>query len=84
MEIPQRVIDASQEMIDTYGNHLQYNGHRNGFDVYVFDIPDNDEDVSDNIWFCLDDGSDVSVFLGFEAVSLRSSYVKDAAEVSVE
>lgn len=71
-------------MIDTFGNHLQYNGHREGFDVYVFDIPDNDDDVSDNIWFCLDDGSEVSVFSGFEAVSFLSPYVKDANKVSVE
>lgn len=77
-EIPKEVRGAAKDLIKEFGDHLKYKNRKDGYDVYIFDCPELDDEVSDRgAWCCLFDGSEAVVLSGFEAVGMCSYYIEN-------
>lgn len=77
-KIPKQVREEAKYLIEEFGDHLKYKNKKDGYDVYVFDCPELDEETSDRgVWCCLFDGKKTVVFSGFESVDMCSYYIEN-------
>ena len=73
--IPAQVKKAAAELIEIYGESIDYIGIYKGKQVYLYRFP---EDVETGFpFYFLYDGKSVDVVSGFEALDLGSILLKD-------
>ena len=73
--IPEQVKKAAAELIESYGDSIEYIGIYKGKQVYLYRFP---EDVETGFpFYFLYDGKSVDVVSGFEALDLGSILLHD-------
>ena len=73
--IPEQVKKAAAELIESYGDSIDYIGIYKGKQVYLYRFP---EDVETGFpFYFLYDGRSVDVVSGFEALDLGSIFLHD-------
>ena len=73
--IPAQVKKAAAELIEIYGESIDYIGIYKGKQVYLYRFP---EDIETGFpFYYLFDGKSVNVVTGFEALRLGSILLKD-------
>ena len=73
--IPEQVKKAAAELIESYGDSIEYIGIYKGKQVYLYRFP---EDVETGFpFYFLYDGKSVDVVSGFEALDLGSIFLHD-------
>ena len=73
--IPEQVKRAAAELIEIYGESIDYIGIYKGKQVYLYRFP---EDVETGFpFYFLYDGKSVDVVSGFEALDLGSIFLHD-------
>lgn len=73
--IPAQVKKAAAELIEAYGDSIDYIGTHKGKQVYLYRFP---EDIETGFpFYYLYDGKSVDVVTGFEALDLGSILLKD-------
>lgn len=73
--IPAQVKKAAAELIEAYGDSIDYIGIYKGKQVYLYRFP---EDVETGFpFYFLHDGKSVDTITGFEALRLGSILLKD-------
>ena len=73
--IPEQVKKAAAELIESYGDSIDYIGIYKGKQVYLYRFP---EDVETGFpFYFLYDGKSVDVVSGFEALDLGSIFLHD-------
>ena len=73
--IPEQVKKAAAELIEIYGESIDYIGIYKGKQVYLYRFP---EDVETGFpFYFLYDGKSVDVVSGFEALDLGSIFLHD-------
>lgn len=72
IDIPQKVINAFTELIEIYGNCIEYLGERNNKKYYWFNIPE-DIDYGFPPIVCLKNGK-IKVVVGFEALDVLNLF----------
>ena len=74
--IPAQVKKAAAELIEIYGESIDYIGIYKGKQVYLYRFP---EDVETGFpFYFLYDGKSVDVVSGFEALDLGSIFLHDS------
>ena len=73
--IPEQVKKAAAELIEIYGDSIEYIGIYKGKQVYLYRFP---KDVETGFpFYFLYDGRSVDVVSGFEALDLGSIFLHD-------
>lgn len=75
MEIPAKVIEAAQWLIDQYGDAVCYLGKYKGAEAYYYRFPDYVDTGFPFVYLLKADN--VTEITGFEALRLLRLYLKD-------
>ena len=82
MEIPAKVKEAAQYLIDIYGDHVEHLGQYQGAEAFYYRFPD-DITAGPCPVYLVKDGT-VREVPGFEALEILDSFVENFSETDIE
>ena len=82
MEIPAKVRQAAQYLVEMYGDLIEHLGQYQGAEAFYYHYPDNVDTGFPSVYLLKDDGlTEVSDFFALEIIG---SFVEDFGEVGIE
>ncbi len=82
MNVPQKVKDAAQSLIDMYGLSFDYLGKYKDKEVYLYNFPEDANTGFPSVYLYKD--NKVEEITGFEAMDIVNLFIKDFDKVEVE
>lgn len=82
MEIPSKVRQAAQYLVEMYGNHVEHLGTYRGAEVFYYRFPDDVTAGFPPVYLIKDDK--IKEVGGFEALEIIGSFVENFSESDVK
>lgn len=82
MEIPAKVRQAAQYLVEMYGDHIEHLGQYQGAEAFYYRFPEN-VDTGFPTVYLLKDG-ELTEISDFFALEIIGSFIEDLGEVGIE
>lgn len=82
MEIPAKVRQAAQYLVEMYGDHIEHLGQYQGAEAFYYRFPEN-VDAGFPTVYLLKDG-ELTEISDFFALEIIGSFIEDLGEVGIE
>ncbi|MBD5345467.1 MAG: hypothetical protein HDR90_10925 [Bacteroides sp.] len=82
MEIPTKVKEAAQYLIDIYGDHVEHLGQYQGAEAFYYRFPE-DVDAGFPVVYLLK-GNELTEVSDFFALEIIGSFIENVDEIGIE
>lgn len=82
MEIPAKVRQAAQYLVEMYGDHIEHLGQYQGAEAFYYRFPDDITAGICPVYLCKDD--EVESLSGEVAYCILCSFIENVDEVDIE